>query len=538
MTNTNLSPKIIPSFTLQNQPMPALPRPSEKILLIGAVFIAGLCSIVYELLISTTSAYFLGDSVKQFSLTIGVYMFAMGIGSLLSQYIGRQELGWFIAVEMLLGLLGGLAVPILYAAFQPLSGGQYQYLVLLLTFMIGGLTGLEIPLLARIMKRFYPLKENLAKVLGFDYIGALIATLLFPFVLLPFFGLFTSSLMTGGINILLGMGIYGYFSGRMNRLSGWLIKAGGMALLLSFAWLLWSSSHLLANWEKKLYPHPVVYSEQTPYQQLTLTSNQNDLRLYLNRVIQFSSRDEYRYHEALALIPAAVAQPVQRALILGGGEGLLARELLKLPEATVIDIVDLDERVFELARTHAQLRTMNKDALANPRITTHALDAGVFLEQDTTLYDLIIADLPDPDGESLARLYSNWFFRLVRGRLRPGGVFATQATSPYHSTNAFWCIVTTLENSGFAGVYPYHVNVPSFGEWGFVMATTEQADPVQFRTDVPTAFLDANLLPSLFYFSRDISRPADLKINRLDRPVLLDYFLADWGSWQRDQPVQ
>ncbi|MEM9835185.1 MAG: polyamine aminopropyltransferase [Bacteroidota bacterium] len=518
--------------------MPARSFPSEKILLIGAVFVAGLCSIVYELLISTTSAYFLGDSVKQFSLTIGIYLFAMGIGALLSQFILQRELSWFIAVEMLLGLCGGLVVPILYASFKPLSPGQYQYLVLLLTFGIGCLTGLEIPLLASVMKRFYPLKTNLANVLGFDYIGALIATLLFPFILLPFFGLLVSGAITGAVNILLGLGIYTYFSDRISPYMARWFKVAGVGLLLFFSWLLWSSNDLLRHWEESNYAHPVVYSEQTPYQQLTLTKNQDELRLYLNRVIQFSSRDEYRYHEALALIPAAAAKPVQKILILGGGEGLLARELLKLPEAPELHIVDLDARVFDLAREHGQLRQMNQAALDNPRVSTHVADAAVFLEQDTNYYDLIIADLPDPGHESLARLYSNWFYQRVRTRLTSTGIFATQATSPYHTHSAFWCIVATLEASGFTAVTPYHLNVPSFGEWGFVMASPAPFQAQNFRTDVPTKYLDNNLLPTLFYFSRDLQRPEQIDINRLDRPALLDYFLADWSRWQREETRQ
>lgn len=517
-----------------------MPRIPEKTLLIITVLVAGLCSIIYELLISTTSAYFLGDSVKQFSLTIGTYMFAMGVGSYLSQYIKRRELDWFIGVELLLGLSGGLAVPLFYFAFPKLDNGQFQYLTLLTTFVIGLLTGYEIPLLARILKKYYPLRTNLANVLGIDYFGALIATLLFPFVLLPFVGLFRSGLVFGGVNVLLGVIIYRYFSSQLSRVGARWLSPVAVAILVLFALLYWRADGWLGDLNAAAYPHPVIYGEQTPYQQLTLTENQGDLRLYLNRVIQFSSTDEYRYHESLALVPAAAAGQVKQALILGGGEGLLARELLKLPELERLDIVDLDERVFALARRHAGIRQLNQNALDDPRVFTHAEDAANFLRYDSAHYDLILADLPDPGNESVARLYSDYFFGMALRRLAQGGVFATQATSPYHTKTAFWCIEATLRAAGFRQTFPYTATIPSFGPWGFVMALADDRfiDPGHYRRDVPTRFLSPTTAAQLFHFPKDLQTQNTPLVNRLDRPVLLDYFLADWSRLQREKPLQ
>ena len=198
--------------------MPSQKKLTEKAALAIAIFIAGLCSIVYELLISTTSSYFLGDSITQFSLTIGFYMAAMGLGSYLSKWCSDRHLaGSFIGVEVLLGLLGGASVPMLYFFFTRLSPNAYQGLVVGLTIAIGALTGFEIPLLARIMKKYYPLRENLANVMSLDYFGALIATLLFPFVLLPFMGLFSSALLFGLINVALGVFILWYFVGHLQQ---------------------------------------------------------------------------------------------------------------------------------------------------------------------------------------------------------------------------------------------------------------------------------------------------------------------------------
>ena len=188
----------------------------EHVVFFLTVFIAGLCSIVYELLISTTSSYFLGDSVKQFSLTIGIYMAAMGVGSYLTKFLSDNLLEWFVKIEILLGLIGGASVPILYFTFEHLTTIEYQIIMFGLTMLIGLLTGFEIPILIRILKTYYPLKSNLAYVLSLDYIGALIATLLFPFLLLPFVGTFLTSIIFGLVNIALGLFIYRFFTKQLS----------------------------------------------------------------------------------------------------------------------------------------------------------------------------------------------------------------------------------------------------------------------------------------------------------------------------------
>ncbi|MEM1214655.1 MAG: polyamine aminopropyltransferase [Bacteroidota bacterium] len=509
---------------------------SEKSTLIIAVFIAGLCSIVYELLISTTSSYFLGDSVKQFSLTIGVYMAAMGLGSFLSKYMEDHLLQHFIRVELGLGLIGGASVPILYGSFHYLSANQYQVLVLVLTGLIGTLTGFEIPLLTRIMKKYYPLKTNLANVLSLDYIGALAATLLFPFLLLPFFGLFRTSVAFGLLNIALGYFVYSYFKrlSEARQTRNW-INTVSWVIILGFLGLLAASQYLMDRWESHAYSHQIIHAERSPYQQIVLTKNQDETRLYLNRVIQFSSRDEYRYHEGLALLPAGQVRTPRRVLILGGGEGLLAREVLRLPGVREIVVVDLDQRVFDLGRHHPRLQRINKGALDHPKVKTIAQDASVFLRFDSTQYDLILADLPDPSNETVARLYSTWFFRMVKARLTPEGVFATQAASPFHTRKAFWCVVETVRAAGFPHVQPYHIYVPSFGEWGFVMASQRALSRPSLTPRLRTKYLEANRLDHHFVFAPDLRRPEDIRPNRLDQPILLDYYLAEWKTWRKEK---
>ena len=275
-----------------------------------------------------------------------------------------------------------------------------------------------------------------------------------------------------------------------------------------------------------------MYSEQTPYQKLVLTRNGEDLRLYINRVIQFSSLDEYRYHEALALVPLNVVPNPRRVLVLGGGEGLLARELLRDERVEQLTIVDLDEAVFNLGRTNNYLRGLNRGALDDPRVETIAADAMSFLQQDAQLYDLILADLPDPSNDALVRLYSTAFYKLARNRLSATGVFATQSTGTFHTPLAYWSIHETLRAAGFLNVYPYHAYVPSFGDWGFQLAADRPLRPTDYRLPIEGRFVTERSVSGLFDFPPDLAKPTVVEANRLDRPVLLDYFLEGFERWK------
>lgn len=509
----------------------------EKAVLIINIFVAGLCSIIYELLISTTSSYFLGDSIKQFSITIGVYLAAMGLGSYLSRLLGGQLILRFIEVEILLSLVGGSSVPLLYFVFANGNYSSFSLVMILMITLIGLLTGLEVPLLSRIMTKHYPLKINLSNVLSWDYIGGLLATLLFPFILLPWLGVYHSSLIFGLVNLSLGIINLRLFSAlldRPKRQKYWL--AVGLAAGY-FVFMLIAAGQLLRAWSDSFYRDRIIYTKTTPYQQLVLTKGGEDLRLYINRVIQFSSTDEYRYHEPLVHPALSRADFRKKVLILGGGEGLTAREILKYPDVEEVIIVDIDPEVFRLGRTNDLLRELNRGSLFDPRVKTVAEDAFVFLRQYQDLFDVIIADLPDPTTESLARLYSREFFALARRRLVPDGIFVTQAVSPFHTTRAFWCIAASLESAGFREVLPYHNYVPSFGDWGFVMAANRPLH-TSVPLSVPCRFLDDRTTQRLSYFEKDLlTGPIDT--NTLDRPLLLEYYLEDWRRWSRETgPVQ
>ena len=506
----------------------------SKPLLFFIIIVAGLCSLMYELLISTTSSYLLGDSVKQFSLTIGVYMAAMGIGSYLSQFITKKLLSWFIYTEIFLGVIGGLSVPCLYFVFNIFSPQQFQLFMLGITFLIGLLTGLEVPLLIRFLKEYFPLKSNVAYVLGLDYIGALVATLVFPFLFLPFFGTFKTSILFGIINIVLGTIVYIFFIRKLHlprdAKAELLLVLGSLILMMSMTF----SSRLLAQWEDTIYSHKVIYSKQSQYQNLVVTQNKDDIRLYINNIIQFSSIDEYRYHEALSHPVLCDASYKSHVLILGGGEGLLAREVLKHPSVESITIVDLDKEIFKLATEHPFIVEINNNALKNPKVHLVTNDAMIYLQENNQLFDIIIADLPDPSNESLSRLYSTSFYKLIRQNLTKYGYFVTQATSVFHTNKAYWCIYETLKASEFQTVIPYHTYVPSFGDWGFIMASNGPIDLADWDNCVDNKYLDKEQMQKMLFFEKDIQSPGMIDINRMDDARLLRYFIEDWSKWSKE----
>lgn len=498
--------------------------------LIYAAFIAGLCSIIYELLIATTASYFLGDSVKYFSLTIGIYMAAMGAGSFISKYIDQSLLRKFIVAELLLGVFGGLSIPLLYFAYAFTNIFMATYIAL--TILIGFLIGLEIPFLTRLMEKYYALKFNIATILSFDYMGALIATTSFPFILLPFLGVYQSSLVFGLINMSIGWVILRVFSKEIGKGAKALYAITVVLTLILIGMIIFSNA-TLKQWDNRLYEDRIIYSKQSQYQKIVLTKHKDDIRLFLNGNLQFSSVDEYRYHESLVHVPLSLrSKPVKRVLLLGAGDGLAIRELLKYKDIENIVLVDLDKSIVNLAKNNPYLKELNQNSLFSPKVTIIHSDAYRYLEKNTDRFDLIISDLPDPNNNALARLYSKQFYTLLRNNLFYDGTFVTQATSPYFATDAFWSIAKTIKASGFEYVMPYHTEIPSFGNWGFVMASSSEKDINNPTIQVKTKFLDTNNFDKLFVFEKDI-QSQNIKINQLDQPILLHYYLKGWQTYTR-----
>ena len=492
-----------------------------------SVFVAGLCSIIYELLISATATYFLGNGVMQFSILIGVYMFSMGIGAYLSKFFQERSLDFFVFIEVMLGLVGGISVPFLYFLFVNVSPGVLQAFCLIIIFLIGLMTGMEVPLLT-FMNVDEKYKDNLSNFLSLDYIGGLIATLIFPFILLPFVGLFYSSLIFGIVNILLGLWLNIKLLKKKTKTFYF-----GVFVLVFLVVMGFFTGSILKVWEEKIYKSPIVENLQSPYQKIVMTKNNEDLKLFLNRSIQFSSSDEHRYHEMLVHIPLSMHPNPQTILILGGGENLASREVLKHPSVKSIDVVDIDQMMFDLSKQNKFLLKVNNRASLNPKVNLITDDAFTFLKNNIKEYDIIIADLPDPSVDAIAKLYSKQFFGLVKRSLQLNGIFVTQSGEVYYSNTAFSCIKNTVSEI-FDHTKTYQVYVPSFGYWGYTIAKNSAIDEKNHRA-LPSnlKYLTDNVFINSFEMPKDI-KIVSTKINTIDNPVVLDYFLDDWYKWKTD----
>jgi spermidine synthase len=216
----------------------------------------------------------------------------------------------------------------------------------------------------------------------------------------------------------------------------------------------------------------------------------------------------------------------QRVLLLGAGDGLAAREVLKYTSVERVDLVDLDPEMTRLFSKLPMLIQLNQGSLNDRRVHIFNEDAQKFLERHQDRYQVIIIDLPDPNNESLSKLYTRSFYRLVAQHLTSNGVMVSQATSPFYSTDAFWCIANTMASATVsrAGsrvqVLPYHASVPSFGEWGFVLGALRPLHPAYITLRVATRFLTQELLPSLIAFPKDTG-PRPTPINLLDNQILV-----------------
>jgi spermidine synthase len=481
---------------------------------------------VYELVAGTLASYVLGDSVTQFSIVIGVYLSALGLGSWLSRYVQRGLARRFVEVELAVALLGGASAPLLFLVFGYLPD-FFRPVLYAMVVLVGTLVGLEIPLVMRLLRETVDFKELVAKVLTFDYLGALFASLLFPILLVPHLGLVRTSILFGLANAAVGLWSTWLFAPLMGAVTDLRVKAVAvlLALTVGFAY----SERMTSLAEEGLYADPVVLAKSTPYQRIVLTRHRDQFQLFLNGQLQFSSVDEYRYHEALVHPAFSLRPRARRVLVLGGGDGLAVREILRHSEVAEIVLVDLDPEMTRLAVENPLLRDLNRSSLLEPRVRVVNEDALIWLNRaGNGLFDVAFVDFPDPHNYSLGKLYTTRFYGLLRSHLDPEGVVAVQSTSPLMARRSFWCINRTLEAAGFR-VRPYHALVPSFGEWGFALGALRPFD-------VPTVpppglhYLDGPTLGSLFVLGPDMA-PVEAEVNRLNNQALVRYYEEEWRRW-------
>jgi len=516
----------------QAQPGSAATRVSPaEVALLMSVFVVAACGLVYELAAGALASYLLGDSVLQFSTIIGSYLFAMGIGSWLSRFVERQLVAQFLRIELLVGLIGGLMPAALFIAHSLLPAGataSFRVLLYTLVGLVGVLVGLEIPLVMRILKRQfsqrYALKDLVSQVLTFDYLGALVVALAFPLLFVPHLGLVRTGLFFGLLNAAVAVWALWLFRGELRRWPAHAFACAAVVVTLSVAMF---GADRLTTWaEDGFYGHDIILRESSDYQRVVVTAGPAGVRLFLNGNLQFNSRDEYRYHEALVHPAMAALRAPRRVLVLGGGDGLAVREVLKYPTLEQVTLVELDPHMTRLFSQHPTLVALNQGAFANPKVRVVNADAYAWLEGNREVFDIIVIDFPDPTNFALGKLYSTSFYQRAEAHLAASGYMVVQTTSPLVARKSFWTVNATLQAVGLLTT-PYHAHVPSFGEWGFIIASRR---PWVAPKSLPPGlrFLTMEGLPALLQFPPDMaSLPAEP--NRLSNQVLVTTFEEEWG---------
>lgn len=499
------------------------PRPID-IALLASVFVVAACGLLYELAAGALASYLLGDSVLQFSTIIGTYLFAMGVGSWLSRYFERQLPAHFLRIELMVALIGGALPAALFVA-HAYTPGAFRFLLYGMVLLVGTLVGLEIPLVMRIMKRNVALKDLVSQVLTFDYLGALAVSLAFPLLLVPHLGLIRTGLLFGLLNALVAVWALWLFRWELRRFGAHAFACAAVIALLAAG--LWGAEHITRFAEDRFYQDHIVYTGASQYQRIVVTNGKLGHRLYLNGNLQFAEHDEYRYHEAL-VHPAMAAQGApKRVVVLGGGDGMAVREILKYPSVESVTLVELDPAMTKLFTDNPTLAKLNQHALSDPRVHIVNTDAFQWLQQDVGFFDVMVVDFPDPTNFAIGKLYTNSFYALLEKHLAASGYAVIQTTSPLVARQSFWTVVNTIESVGLTAT-PYHAHVPSFGEWGYVLASHR---PWRLPERLPPGmrFLSLPSLPLLFDFPLDMAR-LPTEVNRLSNQVLVTTYEREWGA--------
>src|ERR1700739_4055670 len=394
------------------------------ILLFITVLLVAACGLIYELIAGTIASYLIGDSVFQFSTVIGTYLFAMGLGSALSRYLEKGLIQKFIWVELMLGVVGGFSSAGLMWACAFTEG--FRIVLYALVIVMGVLVGLEIPLLMRIVKDRYSFRDVVAHVLTFDFLGALGAFPLVSILLIPHLGLIRSALFFGLINA--AVALWSTFLFAPQLMEKRILRTGCLVVLCILAVGIAKAKQITATAEDNIYADEIILAKDTRYQHIVLTRFKDDLRLFLNSHLQFSSRDEYRYHEALVHPGLAAVPAPRRVLILGGGDGLAVREILKYPQVENITLVDLDPEMTRLFTAHPMLTALNQKSFQNSRVRIINADAFPWIDSNPDSFDFIVIDFPDPTNYSLGKLYTTAFYRAVARHLSTQRVIVVQSS--------------------------------------------------------------------------------------------------------------
>ncbi|WP_406438611.1 polyamine aminopropyltransferase [Streptomyces sp. NBC_00631] len=494
-------------------PLPVRPG-TGRFLVLVCVFVCAACGLVYELELVALASYLIGDSVTQASVVLSVMVFAMGVGSLAAKRLRWHAAAGFAAVEAALALVGGCSAMALYAVFAWTGGWGGLWAVgprcLLVAFSlaIGLLIGAEVPLLMELIQRIRRQDAGgaVADLFAADYVGALVGGLAFPFLLLPFLGQLTGTLLTGTVNVVAGGALV---LGLFRRDLSCRARCTLLVVNLVVLGILGSAAALVGDFERAarhaVYGADVRVALQTGVQEIVLTGGTHGrpLDLFLDGRLRVGGRDERRYHEAL--VHPAMTGPHARVLILGGGDGMAAREVLRHTGVDRVDIVELDAGLVRLARHDPALATLNGHVYDDPHVHVFPTDAFHWLREAPRAghsgYDVVIADLPDPGITASTKLYSQEFYGLARRALAPGGRLVVHAGPVQARPRAFWTVAATMRAAGLATT-AYRVLGQDAGftpgpdrsagesraphDWGFILAAAgSRGPPLRLPADGP-----------------------------------------------------
>ena len=540
-------------------------------MLAGSMLIMGACGIAYEYTLGALGNNLMGSSHEQIFVVIGLMMFAMGVGATLQKNIAGNLITKFLLLEIILGVTGGVSALVIY--FSYIFSSSYMLLLWGFSLGIGLLIGLEIPLLIRINREYSEsLKTNLSDILSMDYVGSLIGALLFTYVLLTWLAVDQIAALLGCINLLIAIIGLMYFRPLVSHFKK--LSVLGCASLTVLICLLVFSDNWRISLEQRTYRDPIIHSQTSKYQHIVLTKKNNRLSLYINGHLQFNSQDEEIYHEMLVHVPFSVASSQEKVLILGGGDALALREVLKYRAVDEVHLVDIDPAITELASSHPDLIKLNQGALMDSRVSLLApggvspseeytvtrktklnrlllseqtysnssvhlfnVDADRFIQESSDLYDLVIIDFSDPNSIGSAKLYSRDFYKNLAHRLKPNALIAVQSTSPYHSKEMFLCIGKTLRASGYRAL-PYHQNVPSFGEWGWHLAWEGGPEKAEMQNKlasiqsipITTQYVTPQVVSTSMIFGKDWLNDDHIAINTKFQPTILRYYRNSWKN--------
>jgi len=548
------------------------------VLLAFCMFSTGASGLVNQYVLATITTYILGNSIEQFSIIIACMMLMMGVsGFVQSKMSDNNLINKFITVEVLMALLGGLAPLAIYGAYGYME--DHFYLVLyFFVLSIGFLIGFEIPIVMRIIdQNKIKLKTNLTIVYAMDYVGAFIGAIIWVKYLLKNYPLTEISFIVAGFNFVVALLTIIYFMHTRvikHRLIPVTVATFTASVLIIG---LLNNRDISDLFEQQFYDDPIVFKATTKYQHLVITENKSlgDIRLYINGNTQFSSLDEKRYHDMLVHPVMTVSPNIKHVLILGGGDGLALREVLKYQGVESITLVDLDPEMVKIASKNDHLRKLNKDAFKDARlfvqnaegiesvnvkglymeadnvtkegtaeskwvasINVYNLDADLFIKNQTDKsWDVVIIDFPDPSSVELSKLYSKQFYRQLKQHMSPHAFVSIQSTSPYHAKEAFLTIGNTLEAAGLSSL-PYRQNIPSFGDWGYYLAWKNNSSSENIKSKlaklsefpVNTDFITPELMMASFAFGKGELTSKSNCINTIMQPCLVTQYL-DY-SWK------